>query len=237
MSDSAIKTEIVRFVTSFYSEHGNVPSVGSIIKQFNLSRTQFYGLFPAKLSELCRLAGVPIPENRIQAVKQALNTRTVSKQKEALASQQLIPQCLILSSEETRRVLGICQLEGGIEPSLVIDRLLNLDTELRRRHRLTLSKANAVSCFLDSAVARGWRPTWIVEYITRLWNSRILNLNEVTLRNLISLAQGIDLRFWGSVETFIQYATRHYNRIGNYRNYLAGTVSLEQLVEAEGLKS
>jgi hypothetical protein len=82
MSTNTQKSEIVEFVRSFYTQLGSVPSVSSILNQFNLSRAKFYRLFPSKLAELCTLAGVPVPESRIQAVKQALDGRKVLKQKE-----------------------------------------------------------------------------------------------------------------------------------------------------------
>jgi len=157
------------------------------------------------------------------------------KENEA-SRQQSSPQCLTLSPEQTRRVYGICHLEGDAEPSLVIDRLLDLDTELRRKHGLSLAKAQMVASFLDSAVARGWKPDSVADYVTVLWNRGIMNLSEPCFRSLISLVQAIDLRFWGSIENFIQYAAKHNVRIGNFRAYCAGTISLEQLLQAEGFQ-
>jgi len=231
---SAVKVEIVRFVASFYAQHGNVPSVSTILRQFSLNRADFYRLFPSGIAELCSLARVPVPEDRVQAVGEALRSRTALKENEA-SRQQPSPQCLTLSPEQTRRVYGICHLEGDAEPSLVIDRLLDLDTELRRKHGLSLAKAQMVASFLDSAVARGWKPDLIVEYVTRLWNSMIMNLNETYLANLISLVQGINLNYWGSIENFVGYAVKHSSRIGWFRAYLEGAISLEKLLEAEGL--
>jgi len=143
---------------------------------------------------------------------------------------------LTLTPEETRRIYGISQLEGGIEPSLVINRLLDLDTELRRKYRLSLPKTKRVSEFLDFATERGWKVGEVTDFLTGVWNSGLLKLDQVTIRNLISLAQGIDLRFWGSTENFIKYAAKHYGRIGNFRSYYAGSISLEQFLRAEGLQ-
>jgi len=189
--------------------------VSTILRQFSLNRADFYRLFPSGIAELCSLARVPVPEERVQAVGEALRSRTALKENEA-SRQQSSPQCLTLSPEQTRRVYGICHLEGDAEPSLVIDRLLDLDTELRRKHGLSLAKAQMVASFLDSAVARGWKPDSVADYVTVLWNRGIMNLSEPCFRSLISLVQAIDLRFWGSIENFIQYAAKH-----NVRNVQA----------------
>jgi len=222
----------VAFVRSFHTQHRTVPTINTILQNSKMNRSKFYELFPGKLGEVCRLAGVPVPEDRIQAVRQALESRSSQRKEEATSPSQ---ECLMLSHEATKRVYGICQLEGGLEPSLVIDKLLDLDTRLRRNYRLSLAKTKQLSDFLDSAISRGWKVDSLVDYLVKVWNSGILNLTEPCLRNMISLVQGIDLNYWGSVQNFIQYATRHYAAIANYRTYAMGGMSLEQFLRAEGL--
>jgi hypothetical protein len=142
----------------------------------------------------------------------------------------------MLSPEQTRRIYGIGQLEGGLDPSSVVDNLLNTDTKLRRTYHLTLSKIKNVSDFLDSAVKIGWNPDWMLEYVTRLWNLGITNLTEPVLKNLITLAKGINLSFWGSAQTFVDYSMKHYQRIGNFKAYCEGSLTLQQLEKAEGIQ-
>jgi hypothetical protein len=225
----------LEFAKLFYDQNRTVPSVSIIIKGVQgINRTRLYRLFPRGLSEITAAAGIPPPpENRTEAVAKAMEARKKGGEQkipeEAMARVQL-------TAEQSRRLFGICQLEGGIDPTLAIDRLLNVDSDLRRKYRLSLSKTKIVSDFIDSAVARGWKPDMIVDYISQLWNHGITNLNETVLRSLISLAQDIDLRFWGSVQDFIQYATKYYSRIGYFRAYLEGNVSLDQLLKAEGFQ-
>jgi len=224
------KDSIARFVKEFYDRNKVIPSISLILNEFNLNRTDFYNLFPGRLSELCRLAGVPVPKNRIDAVKPALK----SKEKSSAKAQQSTVECLTLSPEATRRIYGICQLEGGIEPNLVIDNLLDLDTSMRE-HGISLEQLVNVTHFLDAAAGRKWRINDLLDYITTLWNLGVHNLDATSLGNLISLIQGIDLRFWGSIQNFISYATMYFVRIGNYQAYLTKKISFKQFRQAEGL--
>lgn len=224
------KDSIIKFVKSFYNENEITPSISLILKEFNLNRTNFYNLFPGGLSELCQSAGVPVPKNRINAVKPALK----SKEKSSAKVQQSSLECLTLSRDVTKRVYGVCHLEGGIDPNLAIEKLLCLDTTLRK-HKLTLKKVKIVADFLDAAFDRKWKINSLLDYITTLWNLGVHNLDATSLGNLISLIQGIDLRFWGSIQNFISYATMYFVRIGNYRAYLAKKISFQQFRQAEGL--
>jgi hypothetical protein len=159
-----------------------------------------------------------------------LERRAESKKKETPTSQLPSPERFTLTPEATRRLYGICQLEGGADPTVIINQLLDHDTELRRKYRLSQSKLNMVSAFLDSAIKSGWTTESILSYTTLLWNLGITNLDEPTLKNLIALAQAVDPRFWGSIKNFVTYATTYYARIATYRKYLAEDISLEQLV-------
>jgi len=226
-----LRTRILEFAKLFHNQNRTVPSISIIIENVKgVNRSRFYGLFPQGISELASAAGIPPPPaDRTQVVEKALAARKAT-QTEAKPLSQLTPN-------QAMRILGVAQLEGGIDPASVVDKLLDLDTKLRNKHKLSLSKIQAVSDFLDSAVKNGWTLDSIPNYITTLWNLSITNLNQTALTNLISLAKTIDLGFWGSVEKFTKYVTEHYAAIANYRAYLSGNITLEQLKKAEGLNA
>jgi hypothetical protein len=46
-----------------------------------MNRAGFYRLFRGGLSELCKVAGIPVPQSRIDCVKEALQSRVLSKHK------------------------------------------------------------------------------------------------------------------------------------------------------------
>jgi len=228
-NSQGLRTRILEFVKLFYDQNRTVPSVSIIIKgvQGTKNRTRLYGMFPQGISEIARAAGIPPPPaDRTQGVEKALAARK-TPQTEAKPLIQLTPA-------QTMRILGVAQLEGGIDPASVVDKLLNLDTELRNKHELSLSKIQTVSDFLDSAIKIGWRLDLILNYVTTLWNLGITNLNQTVLTNLITLTKTIDLSLWGSIEKFTKYATEHYAAIANYRAYVSGDMTLEQFKKAEG---
>ncbi|MCW4043619.1 MAG: hypothetical protein NWE90_07850, partial [Candidatus Bathyarchaeota archaeon] len=124
----------------------------------------------------------------------------------------------------------------GIEPNMAIDNLLDLDTSMRE-YGLSLEQLVNVVHFLDAAFERKWKINSLLDYVTTLWHLGVHNLDVTTLGNLFSLIQGIDLRFWGSIQNFISYATMHSVRIGNYQAYLTKKISFQQFRQAEGLHS
>jgi|SRR5208282_744330 len=79
-SSDSLKNEIANFVASYYAKTGEVPSVRMIVRKFRLNRTAFYKIFPGKLAELCQLASVPAPQERLASVQPALVRRAPTKQ-------------------------------------------------------------------------------------------------------------------------------------------------------------
>lgn len=71
-----LRLEIVRFVRKFYDAHRSVPSVKEILIGVKANRIQLYRCFPGKMSEICRLAGVPEPRGRLTSVVAALAAKS-----------------------------------------------------------------------------------------------------------------------------------------------------------------
>lgn len=76
-----LKEEIVEFVRETYRGRGSVPSIREVLRRFGICRVKFYGLFPNGVSELCHLAGVPVPSERVRVVKRALEARKRSMER------------------------------------------------------------------------------------------------------------------------------------------------------------
>jgi hypothetical protein len=75
MVDTSLRREVVDFVSRTYAEMGFVPTVRDLLRRFGRSRDAFYGVFPGGMREICREAGVPIPEERYRAVAKACAMR------------------------------------------------------------------------------------------------------------------------------------------------------------------
>jgi hypothetical protein len=89
LEENDLRAAVVHFVKSSCDQAGTVPSIACILKQFHLYRTRLYALFPGRLAQICREAGVPIPMKRIQSTEVALKVRTKSAKKERLQEGQV----------------------------------------------------------------------------------------------------------------------------------------------------
>jgi len=78
MVNSSLRREVVDFVSGTYAEEGFVSTVRDLLTCFGLSRDAFYGAFPGGMREVCREAGVPIPEERYRAVARACAVRRMT---------------------------------------------------------------------------------------------------------------------------------------------------------------
>ncbi|MEM3713302.1 MAG: TusE/DsrC/DsvC family sulfur relay protein [Thermoproteota archaeon] len=225
----SMKHEVVQFVEEFYERNRRAPTFREILKHFKsrgLSSSAFYQLFPNGLGELCKLAGIPIPEERMQKTARA---------KAALREGRRIPQetvssRLTLTEEQTRRLLGISHLERGEDPLLIIDELLDNDAVLRREFKLTLKDIAQVAVFLKYAFSISWRigqnPD-LLSCLTKAWNIGLLDFEPQVILNLIEVLEEAQEKGWKPAE-FVNYVTRFQNEIQAYNMFQRGLISFEE---------
>lgn len=133
--DDSLRGDILQFIESFYEESGEAPSVSEICRRIDgVYREKFYQLFKGRISEACRAAGVPVPDDRVKSTEKA--TEEKEKPKKAVVETGL---SLKLNPEQTRRIYGVSHLERSKDPSLLIDEMLSRD-ELIRSFGLTLNQ-------------------------------------------------------------------------------------------------
>jgi len=85
MTDKELKEAIARYVKEHYERNREAPSLGKIVKRFRgekLSLSRLYRVFPKGVSEVCKLAGVPVPTLRMKRTEKATKA-TKSKQQVA----------------------------------------------------------------------------------------------------------------------------------------------------------
>jgi hypothetical protein len=120
---------------------------------------------------------------------------------------------LVLTEEQTKRIMGISHLEGGLDQLLVVDNLLDYDMKVRRTYRLSFPHINRVSSFLDVAVARGWSTTTtpnILNTLTEFFNLGILTLPANTINDMTLLVNEIKGHSW-NINEFVSCATNMRN--------------------------
>ena len=128
---------------------------------------------------------------------------------------------LTLTEEQTMRLLGISHLEGGKDPLVVVDELLNYDSKMRK-YGLTFSKMKVLSEALDEALRRGWKinaePDF-VSAVTEAYNLGLLSRPPETLKFLLEVLNWAKRKGWEPLE-FVNYVTRHYNELYYYYELL-----------------
>lgn len=178
-----LQREIIRFSRSLYEKHRQVPTIAQITSAFKITRTEFYRLFTG-LVELCRLAGIPIPEARINKTQAASIIRSGQNISQAAARPRV---SIELNDEQTRRVLAISHIEGGIDPSLVVDRLLDTDSVMRHRHELNFDNVKLVATIAAKARKLGYSTSRLLSLTFAADRVGLTLLNEDTASYLISI--------------------------------------------------
>jgi sulfur relay (sulfurtransferase) DsrC/TusE family protein len=76
------KQDVVTFVRERFQQTGTPPSIRQVSSGVDLSLRQLYGAFPGGLSEICKAADIPVPQDRVQSMatvqKSRENKRTLS---------------------------------------------------------------------------------------------------------------------------------------------------------------
>ena len=138
----------------------------------------------------------------------------------------------MLTEKQLDRLRGISHLEGGKDLHIVIDELLNRDTELRKKD-LSLEDTKQVSSFLKDTLTRGWcihtNPN-ILDAITRLHNRGILRQSPETISGLISLIDELITYQWGVV-AFVKDAVAFTGTVNLFRRYKKGKITAKEAKE------
>lgn len=187
-----LRHEIIRFCRSLYDKDGNVPSIAQLTSAFHINRTDFYRLFNG-LTELCKLVGIPIPESRINRTEAASNIRSAMK----LPHASSLPSVTIqLNEEQTRRILAISHLEGGIDPSAVTDRLLDTDTEMRQKYKLSFEDVRTANAIMRKSRKLGYTANSLFPLLVSAERTGLINLDPASANFVISALRELRIRGW-----------------------------------------
>jgi len=178
---------------------GRFPQLGislNILRVRGLASRVFTPSFQGGVQEVCRLAGVPAPTDRMGRTAKAVKAVKAKKSAEAKKSVTEEPSMrLVLSEEQTRRLLGISHLERGKDPLVIIDEILDNDSKLRK-YGLSLSKVRLVLEYLENAIERGWNVPWLIEVQTRLQNAGVMKLKPRDVAAIASFLECMVKRGW-----------------------------------------
>ena len=226
MSDNSLRAAVLEFIGAFYKENGEVPSVSAIARQVDgVYREKFYKLFPGRLAEACRAAGVEIPDERIESVSKATESRerSVKVVEESGLS-------LKLNAEQSRRVFGICHVEGSKDPGVILDEILERDEQLRNLG-LTIDSTKKLLDFMDRMIITGWTPETLSTFLNSL-GVRFL-LPRLTIESAEDLRKFLVYPMEGmSLEEKITEMTQTLRVVQWFGAYTRGDVTSQAFLEA-----
>lgn len=205
------KRATLDFIKSHYDDKGEPPSVTLLCKEIEgLSRRKFYEFFKGGVGEACKLAGVPAPKARIASTNKALKERRKASEGADLRRRVIaadrhlgagynqgdLSSKIVLSEEQVKRILGISHLEGGKEPRIILDELLERDTFLRENKDLSLDDTKAVFDYLGKAKERKWTIPMLLSLHVRLWNAGLNSMSSEDIERLLGFLVKMGAAGW-----------------------------------------
>lgn len=222
----SVRAKIIKFVKNTYDSIRKVPSITEIVENIPGLRSvrHLYEIFPGKLEEICKASGVPIPEARIRQTNKAREKGKVSNS-----------ACgkIHLSEKQNNRLLGISQLEGGKDPSKIVDDLLDRDTTIRYQAGLTIEDTKIIVTFISAALVAGWSKSKLIPFTTQLWNNGISNLTSQEVGILLTLTAEMKVNGWDPKQ-FVKEARDSKNAVNLFVNFKMGKISASEIARRLG---
>ena len=163
--------------------------------------------------------------------------KNVEKATKARAKKEEMPSggvCITLSVEQSNRLRGISHLEGGRDPLLILDALIDRDSKFRQ-YGLSLTKCEQIGSVIDTAVKQKWAPEQFVDFLVKLRSLGFNGLSEEQQTALVNFIENFSFLEWGSVTNFLNYVKEHHRTFAWFRSYLQGHTSVEKLREVMGV--
>ena len=225
---SSMRAKIIKFVKNTYNSIHKVPSIAEIVDNIPDLRSvrHLYDIFPGKLEEICKAAAVPVPEARIRQTNKAREKGKVSNS-----------ACgkIHLSEKQNNRLLGISQLEGGKDPSKIVDDLLDRDTTLRYQAGLTVEDTKIIVTFISAALVAGWSKSKLIPFTTQLWNNGISNLTSQEVGILLTLTTAMKANGWDQKQ-FLKEASDSKSAVNLFVNSELGNISAAEMARRLGVE-
>lgn len=200
-----LRTKIAGLVRKYYEGGRGVPPVRRILRESGLSRRKLYSMFPRGIAEICELAGVPPPRERITATE-----RATARSRERGERFRLPP--IRLPSELSGRLLAASHVEGENNPIRFLDKMLCVHLELAKRG------------FKIRDAER------LFELAIKAKETGIQDLHGDDVRSLKEFLLKLGESGWEPAE-FVDYATANEKLVDDLRRCLKGEISLEAYIE------
>jgi hypothetical protein len=181
---------IINFIRDHHKETGEAPTLREITEGFNMSSKTFYKVFSG-ISEACRASGVPVPEKRRDTTSEA--TKIIKRRSSRQGDQNASGSLVSLTQEQVGRLLGLSHLEGGKDPRVVLDEMLDRDTQLRSLLEKPENLGQTVEA-LNALMRGGFKFEELGTALGRLGRLGILNYPRETLEGLAEIVTSLRLK-------------------------------------------
>jgi len=77
MTKQEFKTTIIQYYKKYHKLHNEAPSLKKVFEHFKKQKlyyAKFYDIFPRGQAEACKIAGIPVPEERLKQTRKARQT-------------------------------------------------------------------------------------------------------------------------------------------------------------------
>ena len=220
-----MREEVIAFAQRYHSSHGKPPSVRTIERSFKaqgINRYSFYSEFPGGMRELCRLAGIPAAGSLGQTVAATESRRAASRDTSRAAAG------ITLTENQERRLYAICHLEGGKDPSLVLDEILDRDMRFRKTYKLSMPDTARVAEFLARAIENKWSihdsPS-VLACLSKASSAGLLDLEPALVISLTDLVREIRRRNL-TPQQYLDLVARNQSMTSAYLDYKGGKITL-----------
>lgn len=194
-AETELRKAVLNFVKNHHESSGKAPSIRAICSEVDgVSVRKFYKLFPGGIGEVCKKAGVPVPEQRIRATRKAVRGQEMKAK--GVEDRSVPGFRIMLADSQSARIQGISHLEGGKDPGMIIDELLDRDTYLREEKGLSLDDVKAVFDYIDGAKERKWKVGWLIGIQTKLWNAGLMGMSSRDVENLAVFLEEMQKLSW-----------------------------------------
>jgi hypothetical protein len=201
-----------------------------ITEKFNISSKTFYKVFSG-ISEACRASGVPMSEGRKNVTLEA--TRAVKRRGSRQGDQNASGSLVSLTQEQTGRLLGLSHLEGGKDPTVILDEMLDRDAQLRSLLEKPEDLGQTVEA-LNALLRAGFKFEELGTVLRRLWRLGILNYPRETLEGLAEIVTSLRLKGWNSGD-FVRDAASAESSLHWYFKYKQGEITAREYAIKAGV--
>ena len=173
------RQRVLKFVKDVYNRERRVPTIREISDNVTgVTRSNIYTLFPGKISQICKEAGVDVPKNRIKSTKKASSTRKTK-------SESTFPD-IVLSGQIAKELWVASTLEDKM-PQDLMEEFLGEYRLFKNQYKLSSKNLGNFAKLLKDCENAGLNKDQIKSSMIRFINMGLNGLSPYSFNKLIDI--------------------------------------------------